>query len=202
MGGRVAVLASGEGTNLQALLDDPAVGPSILLVVSDREDAPALGRARRAAVETLVLGSGEFPGSPDYDRALVNELQARAVDCVALAGFMRILGPDVVRVFAGRMLNVHPSLLPAFPGARSVADALAYGVKVTGVTVHLVSEEVDAGPILLQEPVPILPDDDWASLEARVHQVEHRLLPRAVRAMLEGRVYVDERGARIEGEPG
>jgi phosphoribosylglycinamide formyltransferase-1 len=200
MGGRVAVLVSGEGTNLQALLDDPIVGPAIALVVSDRADAPALDRAKRAGVETLVLGASEFPGRDGLDRALLEGLHSRDVDVVALAGFMRILGGEAVRSFAGRMLNVHPALLPAFPGASSVADALAYGAKVTGVTVHLVSEEVDSGPIVLQEAIPVFDGDDWDSLEARVHEVEHRLLPRAVRAMLEGRIRVEGRRVHIEEE--
>jgi phosphoribosylglycinamide formyltransferase-1 len=116
---------------------------------------------------------------------------------VALAGFMRVVGSELVRAFDGRMLNVHPALLPAFPGAHAVADALAWGVKVTGVTVHLVDEEVDHGPVVFQEAVEVRSDDDWDALEARVHEVEHRLLPAAIRAVVEGRIHVDGRRVRV-----
>jgi phosphoribosylglycinamide formyltransferase-1 len=192
-GARVAVLASGGGTNLQALLDDPVVGPWIVLVVSDRADAHALERARSRGLEAAFLDPRGHPDRTAYDRAILELLRDRAVDVVALAGFMRVVGPELVRAFEGRMLNVHPALLPAFPGTQAVADALAWGVKVTGVTVHLVDEEVDHGPVVLQEALEVRPDDDWDALEARVHEVEHRLLPAAVRALVEGRIKVDGR---------
>jgi phosphoribosylglycinamide formyltransferase-1 len=198
---RVAVLASGGGTNLQALLDDPVVGPWVALVVSDRPDAPALDRARSRAVEAASVDPGAYGDRAGFDRAILSLLTEREIDLVALAGFMRLLGPELVRAYAGRMLNVHPALLPAFPGTRAVADALAWGVKVTGVTVHLVDEEVDHGPIVAQEALDVLPDDDWDSLEARVHEVEHRLLPAAVRALAEGRIAVDGRRVRLLGAP-
>jgi phosphoribosylglycinamide formyltransferase 1 len=190
---RIAVLASGGGTNLQALLDDRWAGPRVALVVSDRPEAGALERARRRGVPAVVLDPARHPGRDDFGAALVALLLEHTIDVVALAGFMRILSSAAVRVFEGRMLNVHPALLPAFPGAHAVADALAWGVQVTGVTVHLVDEEVDHGPIVFQEAVPVHPDDDWDSLEARVHEVEHRLLPRAVRALAEGRLRVEGR---------
>jgi phosphoribosylglycinamide formyltransferase-1 len=194
---RVAVLASGAGTNVQALLDDALVGPAIVLVVSDRADAFALERARARGVNAVHLDPSEHEDRAAYDRALIDLLRGEEVDVVALAGFMRIVGPEVVSAFEGRMLNVHPALLPAFPGTHAVADALAWGVKVTGVTVHLVDEEVDHGPIVLQEAVEVLADDDWDSLEARIHEVEHRLLPAAVRALAEDRVRVDGRRVHI-----
>ena len=190
---RIAVLASGVGTNLQALLDDPIVGPNVALVVSDRPQAPALERARRAGIQSVVVEPSGFANRDPYDAALVALLEDEGIDVVVLAGFMRLLGPTFVDAFAGRILNVHPSLLPAFPGGTSVADALAWGVKVTGVTVHLVDEEVDHGPIVAQESLPVYPDDDWETLESRVHEVEHRLLPRAVQALIEGRVKVEGR---------
>ena len=193
---RVAVLASGEGTNLQALLDDPIVGPWVVLAVSDRANARALERARSHEVETVFLD----PSAHDrvsFDRALHEVLLERSIDVVALAGFMRIVGPDVVHAFAGRILNVHPALLPAFPGTTSVADALAWGVKLTGVTVHFVDEEVDHGPIVFQDAVPVLPSDDWDSLEERVHEAEHRLLPAAIRALVEGRITIEGRIVRV-----
>ena len=194
---RVAVLASGEGTNLQALLDEPVVGPRVALVVSDRPDARALERARERGVEALFLDPRRHPHRPAYDRALVEALRAASIDVVALAGFMRIVGPEVVRAFAGKILNVHPALLPAFPGTSAVADALDWGVKVTGVTVHLVDEEVDHGPVVAQEAIAVLPDDDRDALEARVHEVEHRLFPAAVRALVEGRLKLDGRRVHV-----
>jgi phosphoribosylglycinamide formyltransferase-1 len=194
---RVAVLASGGGTNLQALLDDPVVGPWIVLAVSDRADAHALERARRRGVDALFLDPADHRDRAAYDRAILRLLRDRSVGVVALAGFMRVVGSELVRAFDGRMLNVHPALLPAFPGAHAVADALAWGVKVTGVTVHLVDEEVDHGPVVFQEAVEVRSDDDWDALEARVHEVEHRLLPAAIRAVVEGRIHVDGRRVRV-----
>jgi len=195
--GRLAVLASGEGTNLQALLDDEAVGPRVALVVSDREGARALDRARDRGVSAVFLDPAAHEDRSSYDRALLELLTRGSITHVALAGFMRIVGPELVRAFEGRMLNVHPALLPAFPGTSAVADALAWGVKVTGVTVHFVDEEVDHGPVVSQEAIAVSPDDDWDSLEARVHEVEHRLFPAAVAALLDGRLRVEGRIVRV-----
>jgi len=195
--GRLAVLASGEGTNLQALLDDEAVGPRVALVVSDREGARALDRARDRGVSAVFLDPAVHADRASYDSALLELLTKGSITHVALAGFMRIVGPELVRAFEGRMLNVHPALLPAFPGTSAVADALAWGVKVTGVTVHFVDEEVDHGPVVSQEAIAVSPDDDWDSLEARVHEVEHRLFPAAVAALLDGRLRVEGRVVRL-----
>jgi len=194
---RVAVLASGAGTNLQALLDDPVVGTWVALVISDRSDAKALDRARARSVEAVHVDPDGFADRSAFDRALVGTLRDHAVDIVALAGYMRIAGPDLVGAFRDRMLNVHPALLPAFPGTSAVADALAWGVKVTGVTVHLVDEQIDHGPVVFQEAIEIAHDDDWNSLEERVHEAEHRLLPAAVRALGEGRLVVEGRNVRV-----
>jgi phosphoribosylglycinamide formyltransferase 1 len=191
----IGVLVSGSGTNLQALLDDPVVRPWIALVVSDRPEAYALERARAAGVPTVVHpddGSGAA-----FDERFADALLREGIDTIVMAGFMRIVGPSFVKTFEGRMLNVHPALLPAFPGAHAVADALAYGAKVTGVTVHLVEDEVDAGPVVLQEAIDIHDDDGWETLEARVHEVEHRLLPAAVRALVEERLAVGRRHVRV-----
>lgn len=196
----MAVLASGEGTNLQALLDDEVTGPWISVVFSDREDAGALRRARDRGVDAVWIDPKVYPTRDDFDGAITSGLGARGIDCVALAGYMRILGPTLVNAYEGRILNVHPALLPAFPGDAAVADALAYGVRVTGVTVHLVDEEVDHGPVVFQEAVAVLPDDDWDALEARVHAVEHRLLPAAVKAFVQGRISVDGRSVRVKEE--
>jgi phosphoribosylglycinamide formyltransferase-1 len=197
---RVAVLASGNGTNLQALLDHPTTGPWIALVVSDRPDAFALERARRAGVAAVTYTGA---GAPDaFGAPLAELLREHRIDAVALAGFMRIVGPAFVRAFDGRILNVHPSLLPAFPGGHAVADALAYGTKMTGVTVHVVDEEVDHGPIVYQEAIAIGDDDVWDTLEARVHDVEHRLLPKALIALVEGRLKLEGRTVHVIGDPG
>jgi phosphoribosylglycinamide formyltransferase 1 len=194
---RIAVLASGGGTNLQVLLDDAFAGPRIAVVVSDRPEAHALERARSRGVPAVFLDPSLHAGRDEYGRALERLLAEHGVDLVALAGFMRILSPEVVRAYEGRMVNVHPALLPAFPGAHAVADALAWGSKVTGVTVHLVDEQVDHGPIVFQEAVAVRDDDDWDSLEARIHDAEHRLLPRAVRALAEGRIAIDGRKVTV-----
>jgi phosphoribosylglycinamide formyltransferase-1 len=197
---RLAVLASGTGTNLQALMDDPAVGPHIALVVSDRPEAKALERARARGIETAVLEPRDFPDRPTHDRALRDLLEAKGIDALALAGYMRLVGPEVIRAFPMRILNVHPALLPSFPGTHSLADAVGWGVKVTGVTVHFVDEEVDHGPIVAQEALPVLPDDDAASLADRVHEIEHRIFPAAVRAMIEDRLKVVGRVVHVSDE--
>lgn len=194
---RIAVLASGAGSNLQALLDDPHVGPHIVLVFSNRADAGALDRARSRGVRTAVLEPAGYPSREAFDHALTETLQADGVEFVLLAGYMRILGPEVVRAFPNRILNVHPALLPAFPGAHAVRDALSWGARVTGATVHLVDEEVDHGPIVLQEALEVLPGDDEASLHARIQEVEHRLYPKAARLLIQGRLRVEGRAVRV-----
>jgi phosphoribosylglycinamide formyltransferase 1 len=195
---RVAVLVSGHGSNLQALLD-AAAGPgcptAVVLVASDRPGAHGLERARLARVPTAVVRPADHPDRPAFDRALRDTVAAARPDAVCLAGFMRILGPDFVRAFPDRIVNTHPSLLPAFRGAHAVRDALAYGVRVTGCTVHLVDEEVDHGPVLFQAAVPVEPGDDEAGLHERIKREEHRLLPAAVRLVAEGRVRTDGRRA-------
>jgi phosphoribosylglycinamide formyltransferase-1 len=194
----VAVLLSGHGSNLQALLD--AADLAVVLVVSDRPDAFGLERARRAGVGTAVVRPADHPDRAAFDRALRDLVAAARPEVVCLAGFMRILGPEFVRAFPDRIVNTHPSLLPAFPGAHAVRDALAYGVKVTGCTVHLVDEEVDHGPVLLQAAVPVADGDDEASLHDRIKRQEHRLLPLAVRLVATGRVTSDGRRAVITEE--
>jgi phosphoribosylglycinamide formyltransferase 1 len=194
---RVAVLISGAGTNLQALLDQvhsPGGPIEIVGVASSRPDAPGLERAERAGVETAVF---EIDADrADRDRALGDWLDSNEVDLVVLAGFMELLGADFIRRFAGRILNVHPSLLPAFPGLRAIEQAVEHGVKVSGVTVHFVDEGVDSGPIVLQEPLELPYPARIAEIEERVHGVEHRLLPRAVRLIAAGRVRPDPANPR------
>jgi phosphoribosylglycinamide formyltransferase-1 len=191
---RVVVLVSGHGSNLQALLD---AGMPVVLVAADRPDAHGLERARRAGIDTAVVRPADHPDRPAFDLALRDLVAGARPDVVCLAGFMRILGPAFVRAFPERIVNTHPSLLPAFRGAHAVRDALAYGVKVTGCTVHLVDEEVDHGPVLFQAAVAVEDDDDEERLHERIKHEEHRLLPAAVRLVAAGRVRVEGRRARV-----
>jgi phosphoribosylglycinamide formyltransferase 1 len=197
MEARIAVLVSGSGTNLQTLLDDPLIRPHIALVLSDRPGVRSLDRADEAGVESAVLEPEDFPDRSDFDLAVLALLVDRGIDTLVSAGYMRLLGKRVLDVYEGRWLNIHPALLPSFPGMHGVRDALAYGVKVTGVTVFLVDEGVDTGPIVAQEVVEVLPGDDWDSLEARIHAAEHRQLPAAVRALIEGRLRVEGRRVQV-----
>jgi phosphoribosylglycinamide formyltransferase 1 len=191
---RVGVLASGRGSNLQALLDAsarPDYPAEVVLVISDRERAAALDRARAAGVEALFVNPKDFGDRESFDRALVREFTARRVGLVCNAGFMRILSAPYVRALAGRAMNIHPSLLPSFPGLHAQRQALEHGAKVAGATVHFVDEgPVDTGPIILQASVPVQPDDTEESLSARILAEEHRLYPEAVRLFAEGRLEV------------
>jgi phosphoribosylglycinamide formyltransferase 1 len=193
MGERIVVLVSGNGTNLQALLDDPFCGRRICLVLADRSGIRALERAAEHGVETLVIEPASYEDRARFDDAVAAALHGHGADVVVSAGYMRLLGRAVLDRYGGRWLNTHPALLPSFPGMHGVRDALAYGVKVTGVTVFLVDEGIDTGPIVLQEAVEVRDDDGWDSLESRILEVEHRLLPAAVRALIEGRLEVTGR---------
>jgi len=198
---RVGVLVSGRGSNLQALLEAcraPGFPARVAVVISDREHAPALDRARAAGVEALWINPKDFADREQFDAALVRELEARKVGLVCQAGFMRILSPVYVRAFAGRALNIHPSLLPAFPGLHPQRQALDHGVTVTGATVHFVEDGVDSGPIVLQAAVPVERDDTEATLAARILAEEHRLYPAAVRLFAEGRLEIVGRRVRIK----
>lgn len=198
---RVAVLASGRGTNLQALLDAEASGSlgkaRIVLVLSDRAQAKALDRARERSVEALFLDPKPFPAREAYDEVVLNALRSREIGLVALAGFMRVLTPVLVRAFPNRILNIHPALLPAFPGLHAQRRALEHGVKVAGCTVHFVDEQVDHGPIILQAAVPVREDDTEETLSARILAEEHRIYPQAVRLFAEGKLAVAGRRVRI-----
>jgi phosphoribosylglycinamide formyltransferase 1 len=197
---RVAVLVSGEGTNLQALLDSVhgSDGIEVACVGSSNPDARGLERARRAGVETGVFPVAGYDSREARDRALGDWLEAHDVQLVVLAGFMELLGADFVRRFQGRLINVHPSLLPAFPGIHAIEQAVEHGVKVMGVTVHFVDEGVDSGPIILQEAfdLPLSYSRDIAAIEDRVHEIEHELLPRAVRLLARGAVAPDPSNPR------
>jgi phosphoribosylglycinamide formyltransferase 1 len=195
----IAVLLSGEGTNLQALLDSVhgREGIEIVAVGASRVEAGGLARAARAGIETGVFALSDYQGRAERDADLADWLDQRGPDLLVLAGFMEVLTPAFIRRFAGRIINVHPALLPAFPGVRAIEQALEYGVKVGGVTIHFVDEGVDTGPVLLQEAFDVPYHRDIAKIEERVHQIEHRLLPVAVRLIAQGRVRVDPGNPRL-----
>lgn len=190
MNRRLGVLISGRGTNLQAIID--AVGQrhldaTIAVVISNRADAAGLDRASAAGIETLVVDHRAFNNRDDFDRELVRELKAREVGLVCLAGFMRVVGTPLLEAFPNAILNIHPSLLPAFPGVDAQRQAIEHGVKVSGVTVHLVTPALDGGPIVLQRAVAVRDDDTTETLAARILEEEHRIYPEAIRIVLDGR---------------
>jgi phosphoribosylglycinamide formyltransferase-1 len=196
---RIAVLISGEGSNLQALLDGVhgRNGIEIVGVASSRAEARGLQRAEAAGVETAVFSLADEPDREKRDDALAGWLEERGVELVVLAGFMELLTPLFIRRFPGRIVNVHPALLPSFPGLGAIEQALEHGVKVAGVTVHFVDEGIDSGPIVLQEAFELPYHRDIAAIEQHFHDVEHRLLPRAVRLIAAGRVSLDPDNPRL-----
>jgi len=197
---RVGVLASGRGSNLQALLDagSRADYPArVVVVVSDREDARALARARAAGVSSLFVNPKDHSDRAAYDAVLTKTLEHHEVGLVCLAGFMRILSPVFVNAWQGRLMNIHPSLLPAFPGLHAQRQALDHGVRIAGATVHFVDEGVDTGPIVLQAAVPVEATDTEETLAARILIEEHRIYPEAVRLFAEGRLHVTGRQVSI-----
>ena len=199
----IAVLISGNGSNLQALLDSPSHGIDyvISLVVSDRPGAGGLKRARQAGVATRVVSWGDFGSRAEFTEALCETAEAAGAGSLVLAGFMRILAPIAMERFPNAIINVHPALLPAFPGAHAVEAAIGYGVTLTGVTVHFVDEQVDHGPIILQEAVAVRPDDDAESLHTRIQSVEHRVFPEVVSAFSRGELTVQGRYVRWDHAP-
>ena len=191
----IGVLISGRGSNLQALIDaiaDRSLDARIGLVISNRPDAAGLQRAKSAGTETLVVNHREFASREAFDAAVASELRRRGVELVCLAGFMRLVGAPLLEAFPRGILNIHPSLLPSFPGVDAQAQAIAHGVKISGATVHFVTGELDGGPIILQSAVPVQDGDTADSLAARILGVEHRLYPEAVGKILAG-------GWRVEG---
>jgi phosphoribosylglycinamide formyltransferase 1 len=191
---RVGVLASGRGSNLRALAAAAAAGrlgaAAVVVLISDRPDAAALEIARTHGIEALALDPKQHPSREAHEKAVTAALEERRAGLVCLAGYMRLLTAGFVSHFAGRLLNIHPSLLPAFPGLHPHRQALAHGVRVSGATVHFVDEGVDTGPIVLQAAVPVRPDDTEATLAERILVEEHRLYPEAVRLFAEGRLEI------------
>ncbi len=198
---RMAVLVSGSGTNLEAILQEieaEAIPGEVVVVISNVEDAYALERARNHGVEAVFVDPKAFATRADYDGELVRILTERQVELVVLAGYMLLVGPEILGAFPLRVINLHPALLPSFPGTHGAADALEYGVKVTGVTVHFVDEGLDTGPVIMQQAVAIREDDDLDSLLTRIHEIEHRLYPEAIRYFCEGRLRVEGRHVYID----
>jgi len=186
---RIAVLISGRGSNLQSILDATAncrLHATVALVISNRPGAPGLLRAREAGTEAVCVEPRGYADRDAYDRAIVTLLRSHAIDLVCLAGFMRLVGPSLLDAFPNRILNVHPSLLPSFPGLDAQRQALSHGVRITGATVHLVTGELDGGPIVCQAAVPVLGDDTVDTLSARILVEEHRIYPEAIACVLEG----------------
>lgn len=201
---KIAVLVSGSGTNLQTLIDqihqEPGSGIDIAVVISDRGGIYALTRAERAGIPTRVVKSQDFKHRVDFDAAISQQIEHFAAELVVLAGFMKLFQPPFVRKYRNRILNVHPTLLPAFPGAHPIADTLAYGVKVAGVTVHFVDEGVDSGPIIAQTAVPVFDTDDEESLHARIQIEEHKLYPQVIKWYAQGKLKIEGRNVCVEAD--
>ncbi len=196
----IAVLCSGNGTNLQAIIDAVKSGyipARIALVVSDNKDAFALERARKAGIETLVLDPKEFKTREAFDKEITKNLKRRDVGLVVLAGFMRLMSPRFIDEYRNKIINIHPALLPAFKGTHGIKDALEYGARITGPTVHFVDEKLDHGPIILQRAVEVKDDDTEETLLERVHKEEHKIYPEVIKLFVEGRLKMEGRRVKI-----
>ena len=200
---KIGVLASGSGSNLQTLIDqlhcDESCKIEISVVISDRKDAYALTRAKKAGIPSYVVRVRDFPDRHAFDERISELLDTHAVELIVLAGFMKLFQPAFVQKYRNRILNIHPALLPAFPGAHPVADTLAYGAKVSGVTVHFVDEGMDTGPIIAQESVPVFDGDDEDSLHARLQVEEHKLYPTVIKWYAENRINFAGRRVIVKG---
>ncbi|NGQ97024.1 phosphoribosylglycinamide formyltransferase [Brevibacillus sp. SYP-B805] len=194
---RLAVFASGSGSNFEAVMralqEGRLTGAQVALLVCDKPGAYVLERAERFGVPVLLFDPKTYPDKAAYETEIVGRLQALGVELIVLAGYMRLVGPVLLHHYEGRIINLHPSLLPAFPGKDAIGQALAYGVKVTGVTVHFVDAGMDTGPIIAQHPVRVEPADTAETLAARIHEVEHRLLVQVIQALVDQRVAMDGR---------
>ena len=199
----IAVLASGRGTNFGAIIRAVKKGKikaNLALLVCDNPKVGAIGRAKRAGIKVALVKREDFASEKDFEVKVIEHLEENKIDLIVLAGFMRILGPALVQKYNGRILNIHPALLPCFKGTESIKDAFDYGVKLTGVTVHFVDEEMDHGPIILQAPVKIEENDTLESLEAKIHKLEHKLYPEAIRLFVERKLKIEGRKVRITTE--
>jgi phosphoribosylglycinamide formyltransferase-1 len=197
----IAVFCSGNGSNLQAIIDKVAEGyipAKIALVVSDNETAFALKRAKKSGIETLVLDKKDFKTREEFDKEVIKNLKKKGVGLVVLAGFMRLLSPHFIKEYKNKIINIHPALLPSFKGTHGIKDALEYGVKVTGPTVHFVDENLDNGPIILQKAIEVKDDDTEEDLLVRVHKEEHKIYPEAIKLFAEGRLNIKGRRVAIK----
>ena len=198
----IAVFVSGNGTNLQALIDAQSKGDlsegCIKLVVCDKPGVFALERAKETGIKTFVLEPKDFDKREDFDKEILKVLEKEKIELIVLAGFMRLLSGCFIQEYKNKILNVHPSLLPSFKGVNGIRKAFEYGVKVTGVTVHFVSEKLDEGPIVLQEEVDIKEDETLISLEEKIHEVEHKLYPKAVKMFVDGKLTIDGRIIKVK----
>lgn len=196
----IAVLASGRGTNFGAIIRAVKKGKikaNLSLLVCDNPKAPAIGRAKRAGIKVVLVKREDFPAPKDCETKIIQHLDEERIDLIVLAGFMRLLSSEFVKRYEGRILNIHPALLPSFKGTQGIKDAFDYGVKVTGVTVHFVDEKMDHGPIILQEAVKIEEDDTLESLEAKIHKIEHKLYPKVIELFVEGKLKIEARKVKI-----
>jgi phosphoribosylglycinamide formyltransferase-1 len=196
----IAVFASGRGTNFAAIIRAVKKGiikANLTLLVCDNPKALALGKAKRAGVKIALVKREDFATKEDFEVKIIGHLEENKIDLIVLAGFMRILGPELVQKYNGRILNIHPALLPSFKGTQGLKDTFDYGAKVTGVTVHFVDEAMDHGPIILQAPVKIEEGDTLESLEAKIHKLEHKLYPQAIRLFVEGKLKIEARMVKI-----
>lgn len=196
----IAVFCSGNGTNLQAIINAVKrryVKANLSLVVCDNPDAYALVRAKKAGIESFMLTKKDFKSREEYDKAVIKKLEEKNIDLVVLAGFMRLLSSLFVNKYKDRILNIHPALLPSFKGTRGIKDALDYGVKVTGPTVHFVDDDLDSGPVILQEVVEIRDSDSEETLAARIHRKEHIIYPKAIKLFVEDKLKIEGRKVRI-----
>lgn len=197
---RIAILASGFGSNLQAIIDQAQnldINGEIVLVFSNNENAYALERAKKHGIKSASFNPGQFESRQDYDKELLALLKNEKIDLIVMAGYMLLVGQEIIREFSNRIINVHPALLPSFKGIHGIKDAFDYGVKVTGVTVHFVEEELDAGPVISQEALNITEDDTIQTLEEKIHKIEHKIYPLAVKYFCNGRLAINGRKVEI-----
>ncbi len=197
----IAVFASGRGTNFGAIVRAVKKGKikaNLSLLVCDNPKAGAISRAKRAGIKIALVKREDFANKKDFENKIIAYLKENKIDLIVLAGFMRLLGPELVSKYAGRILNIHPALLPSFKGTEAIKDAFDYAVKVTGVTVHFVDEKMDHGPIILQKAVQIKEDDTLESLETKIHKIEHQLYPEAIRLYVEGKLKLERRKVKIK----
>jgi len=199
----IAVFASGRGTNFAAIIRAIKKGKikaNLSLLVCDNPGAAAIARAKRAGIKVALIKREDSPTKREFETKIIQHLEENNIDLIVLAGYMRIVGAELLSKYKGRILNIHPALLPSFKGTTSIKDAFDYGVKVTGVTVHFVDEEMDHGPIILQAAVKIEEDDTLASLEKKIHKIEHKIYPEAIRLFVEGRLNLEDRKVKISNQ--